>query len=197
MKTGWALLFGIVCGLLAAGAILLASSPPRGHPIHLLPAPTPIPIQIQVDGEVKNPGVYALAKGSRLQEAIIAAGGCTKDADDSSLNLVSTLQDGQRIWIPSQAESEALSLESENSQIIDTSKQGPSIQISTLININTATQDEFESLPGIGPVTAEKIINYRDTNGAFMSIEEIQNVSGIGPATFEKIKEFITVDDIQ
>jgi competence protein ComEA len=108
------------------------------------------------------------------------------EADAQMLNLAAPLQDGQRLWVPFIV-------------IEDGQPQGGTPAVTApdnspgLVNINTADQAELESLPGIGPVTAQKIIAYREINGAFATIEDIQLVSGIGPATFDKIKDLITI----
>ena len=86
MKTGWWLFLGVVFGLLGGGGIWLASTPPRGNPIELLPPPTEIPIQVYITGEVVSPGVYALPSHSRIQDAIKAAGSLTEEANDQALN---------------------------------------------------------------------------------------------------------------
>ena len=166
MIIGWAVLLGVVCSLLAAGVILLASSPPRGNLIPLLPPPTPIPIQVHVDGEVENLGVFTLADESRLQDTIDVAGGCTEQADETNLNPVSFLQDGQGVWLPSKSQSEALAEGMDNIQELGLPRQAPSIPITIgLINIDTSSQTELGTL------------------------------SGIGPETFEDIKDFITMED--
>jgi competence protein ComEA len=200
MNKWWAVALGGIFGLLSAGVILLASQPPRGNAITLLPPPTPIPIQVHINGEVKSPGVYALPSESRVQDAISAAGGFTAQADDTSLNLAASLQDGSQIQVPNQTQAEAPLQTSEFTSNVPKNPSKPTTPSEAppsviLININTASLEELETLSGIGPVTAEKIIAFREENGAFTSIEEIQKVSGIGPATYDKIKAFITVTE--
>lgn len=200
MNKWWAVALGVIFGLLSAGIIWLASQPPRGNPIALLPPPTPIPIQVYVKGEVQSPGVYALSPESRVQDAITAAGDFTSQADVTALNLAAPLQDGSQVQVPAHAPVETSSPTAVSSSKPQEPPSQPTEQPSApsaiiLININTASQEELETLTGIGPVTAEKIIAFREENGAFTSIEEIQKVSGIGPATFEKIKDFITVGE--
>jgi len=192
---------GILFGLLSAGIILLASKPPRGNAIVLLPPPTPIPIQIHVSGAIRNSGVYALSPGSRVRDAVEAAGGFTEDADKTALNLAALLEDGVRVQVPAQIQVEIpasnITTQSENDDHpVRTTPQQPSEIQPASININTADQATLETLSGIGPVTAQKIITFREENGPFTSIEEIQKVSGIGPVTFEKIKDFIKVDEL-
>lgn len=176
-------------GLLGAGTVVVASSLPRGTPIQLRPAPTSAPIRVHIIGAVSNPGVYDLPVDSRIEDAIAISGGFTQDADQSGINLAAELQDGAQIIVPTQKVAQNSSPKSPTSD-----SQQPAAATFP-ININTATQTELETLPGIGPVTAEKIIVYRQTNGAFATIEDIQKVSGIGPATFEKIQELITTSD--
>ncbi len=184
---------GVLFGLLAAGAVILASSPPRGTPISLLPPPTPAPIKVHVFGAVNDPGVYDLSLDSRVQDAIFAAGGFTSDAQMEGVNLAAKLQDGDQVQISPQRTSAISATGSESSQ--NTGGESTGVSTLTVININTASQAELETLPGIGPVTAEKIIEYRQLNGNFSTVEGIQKVSGIGPATFEKIKDQITVSE--
>ena len=195
----WAMALGVMFGLLSAGVILLASQPPRGNEITLLPPPTKIPIQVHVSGAIHNPGVYALAPGSRVRDAIQAAGGLTDKADDTSLNLAAQLEDGARLQIPTQIQVDILTpgavIKSEDEQSSSRSTPPNTESPHQPININSADQSSLETLSGIGPVTAQKIIAFREENGPFTSIEEIQKVSGIGPVTFEKIKDFITVDE--
>jgi len=188
VKTVWGLAFGVLIGLLGAGSVILASSQPRGTPIQLRPPPTPAPMRVHVTGAVTQPGVYDLPVGSRVEDLISTSGGFTADADPGSLNLAAQLQDGAQVVVPTQR-STAVSQSPDKPQ---TSDQQPSSSAFP-ININTATQEELEALPGIGPVTAGKIIDYRQNSGGFASIEEIQKVSGIGPATFEKLRDLITV----
>ena len=198
MKRGWWLLFGVIFGLAGAGGIWLASSPPRGNSIQLLPPPTLAPIQVHVTGAVANPGVYALPIDSRVQDAIQAAGGFSENANDMAVNLAALLEDGAQISVAAKkptAEPFTTSGVEQGNERAE-GQPDPSNPDSP-ININTATQVELESLPGIGPVTAQKIIEYRETNGPFIGIEDIQKVSGIGPATFEKLKDLITVEDSQ
>ena len=188
MKNLWGIAFGVVCGFLGVGLLLLATGKPRGESIQLSPPPTPAPMIVHVTGAVNQPGVYSLPAGSRVGEAIETAGGLARDADPSIINLAMLLEDGMQIWIPYQL-IESVDLET---PVMEISLPTQS-QLAGKININTATQIELESLSGIGPVIAKAIIQYRLDNGPFTEIEEIQEVSGIGPATFEKIKPYITV----
>jgi competence protein ComEA len=144
----------------------------------------PVLIIVHVCGEVKNPGVYEIQKGSRVIDLIEKAGGAAGDACTDSLNLAREVIDGQRIYVPSEEEAESGVLE------------GPAAGdngYSLIININTASQGQLENLPGIGPVTAEKIIQYRSTNGSFTRKEDLLDVSGIGPKKFEDIKDLIDI----
>ncbi len=199
MKSWWAIVLGAIFGLLSAGIILLASQPPRGNAIVLLPPPTPIPIQVHISGEITNPGVNALSPESRVQDAIQAAGGLTSEANSSGLNLAALLEDGMRVQVPAQIPTETSSplTGADSKEQQNSSQTKPSaVQFSSnLININTASHEELETLSGIGPATALKIIAFWEENGLFTSIEEIQKVSGIGPVTFEKIEDFITVGE--
>jgi competence protein ComEA len=189
MKIWWGIAYGLVLGLLAGAALYLVSSPPRGEPIHLLPPPSPPPLMVHIGGGVVHPGVYTLPRGSRVKDAIMAAGGVSDDANPQTLNLAAYVQDGERIWVPIQAPQQVQS----PAGSIPLNTNEPSALMSGLININTGTQLELESLPGIGPVTARKIMTHRETKGPFSCIEDILNVSGIGPVTFEGIKDMITV----
>jgi len=199
MRNWWLVALGVILGLLGAGLILLASSPPRGQDITLLPPPSPIPFQVQVSGAVLHPGVYELSPGSRVQDAIIVAGGFTIDADNSTLNLAAHLEDGVRVDVPYQNPvSVQATAEPDKSKDETTLPQATSFSsesLTDLININTADQTTLETLSGIGPVIALRIITFRNQNGPFSDIVEIQKVSGIGPATFDKIKDSITVVD--
>ena len=188
MKDWWKIPFGVVCGLLGAGLILLASGQPRGETIRLLPPPTSAPLVVDVAGAVARPGVYTLPADSRVQDAIQAAGGTLPDADTRSLNLAELLQDGMRVLVPTRPPP-TFTPDPEATVPV---RMAPSV-ILFPININTATQAELESLPEIGPVTAQKIIAYREAHGPFATIEEIMDVPGIGPKTFEQIKDLITV----
>jgi competence protein ComEA len=185
MKYFWGIAFAVVCTLLGVGLILLVSSQPRGTSIKLSPPPTASPVTVHVAGAVNQPGVYRLPPGSRVEGAILAAGGAIPEADLSLINLAMVVEDGMQIWVPALIEEEPRVEEQERSPTYE----APEV----LININTASQNELESLPRIGPVIAAEIIRYRQTNGPFRRKEDIQEVKGIGPVTFEKISELITV----
>lgn len=164
-------------------------------------------IYIYITGEVNSSGVVILDEGSRIIDAINSAGGTTSNADISNINLVYILEDGMKIVIPSKEElKENPDFKCITSESSDGSDDENSIDEKFLedasnskdkknpkVNINTATQTELETLPGIGPSLALKIINYRKENGKFSSIDDIKNVSGIGDSKFNNIKDFIGV----
>jgi len=148
-------------------------------------------IIVHVAGEVINPGLVTLAENSRIDNAISAAGGVTELADVSKINLAYVLQDGQKIYIPSiYDEEELVYIEVSAGDNIVIPTESPQ---SNLINLNTATQAELQTLPGVGESTAKKIIDYRTKNGKFKQIEDIMNVSGIGEAKFNAIKDNICI----
>lgn len=132
-------------------------------------------IFIDVDGAVKNPGMYQLKDGDRVNDAIITAGGLADNAYTKNLNKARKLTDGEKIYIFTEVEIENAAADN------------------NLININTASLNDLMSLPGIGEVYANRIIDYRN-NKQYSSIEEIKNIEGIGEKTFEKIKDLITIE---
>lgn len=144
-------------------------------------------IYVQISGEIKYPGVYEMENGDRVFQLVEKAGGLTENADLNSINLSKKLIDGEKIIIF------AKKVINESSTSISQSGITPSQPKSNLININTASKEELESLPGIGPALAQRIIDYRETNGYFQTIEDIKKVSGIGDKKFEAIKNLITV----
>ena len=152
-------------------------------------------VVVHMTGCVKNPGVVKLKEGSRIEDAIEAAGGLTDDADISNVNLAYVLDDGSKIKIPSVNEigkdDSYISEESGADVILNENTGG--VEKSSIVNINKASEVELQTLPGIGASIAGRIIEYRETNGKFKSIEDIKNVSGIGEAKFDSIKDFITV----
>lgn len=144
-------------------------------------------IIVHISGCVENEGIVELTEGSRINDAINSAGGYTLDADLNKINLAYPVKDGEKIYIPSVTDDE------EDLALVSASNLGAQENDSGLININTATQTELETLPGIGPSTALKIIQYRKNNGDFDSIEELQDVPGIGESKFNTIKDSICV----
>lgn len=153
-----------------------------------------VEIIVHVAGAVENEGIQHLNENSRVADAIDAAGGLTSDANSNNINLAQKISDGQKIYIPFYEDSELNENNNNNFQIIDDNTSSSTDNSSNaLVNINIATQTELETLPGIGPSTALKIINYRKENGNFKSIDDIKNVTGIGDSKFEKIKDKICV----
>ncbi len=183
-------LVGVLIGFILAGALLVVTRLPEGKPIALEPAPTKTPIKVHVVGAVVRPGVYALPDGNRVQDAITAAGGLLAAADPSGLNLAAKLEDGQQLTIPTGA---GAATPEGNAPFTVVSTAGVSTPAGDLVNINTAPVDELDALPGIGPTTAQNIVDYRTQHGPFQHIEDIMNVPGIGPATFDSIQNLITV----
>jgi competence protein ComEA len=147
-----------------------------------LATPTPAPIRVHVSGAVRQPDVYDLPPGSIVKDAVEAAGGPAPDADLDGVNLAVELRDQQQVYVPRHGEASPISPAVGGGG----ASAGP-------VDINTATAAELETLPGIGPKTADAIVEYREANGPFETIEDIMDVPGIGEGTFEKIKDGITV----
>lgn len=147
-------------------------------------------VVVHVDGQVAAPGVYELVEGeARVNDAILAAGGLTADADTSSLNLASKVADGQKIYVPAVGEQQVAA---EGSGVVAASG-GVASSGDGLININLATVDELQVLSGVGEATAKAIVEDRQNNGQFTCVEDLMRVSGIGEKKFEKIRDRICV----
>lgn len=146
-------------------------------------------IYVDVSGEVNEPGLYALIEGSRVNDAIIIAGGVTNEADLTEVNLAYILTDAMKVTIPKKVKEvkKIKPVVSKNINIVseDTVLNGK-------VNINTATKEQLKTLSGIGDSTADKIIKYREENGNFSNVEDIKKVSGIGESKYNKIAEKIT-----
>lgn len=138
-------------------------------------------IKVHIAGEVKKPGLYKLEDGSRINDAVEAAGGFTDNADKDSLNLAKVVEDGEQIVVPTKGGETA------------DAGASASAQNNGKVNINTADLATLQTLSGVGPSTAQKIIDYRTANGKFKTIEDVKKVSGIGEKTFEKFKDKICV----
>jgi competence protein ComEA len=192
MKTVLNIVIGILVGLFVAGGVWVASRAPRGDTVILRPAPTLEPLRVHVAGAVVRPGVYELEENSRVEDAVEAAGGFVVEADKNALNLAAHLEDGERLDIPFVAGF----IPDDTSGFVVITEGTPSpLTGDELVDINTASVEELDKLPGIGPTIAQRIIDYRTENGPFASIDDIVNVPGIGSATFEEIKDLITVGE--
>lgn len=178
-----ALLLPAVAGLGFALFLLFAS---RGEaveapPVKIVESSVKKTLFIHVAGEVKRPGVYPVVQGSRVVDAIKAAGGAKVGIDLSQVNLARVLVDGEQIY-----------LNKENPTKSNTNRSKSKIY-SGVVHINRATVAEFDSLDGIGPVLAKRIVKYRDSNGPFVDIADLQKIDGIGTKTFEKFKERLSL----
>jgi competence protein ComEA len=183
-----ALIVGFVIGYFTPrpqtnNPIVIATPLPTPTPFH---TPTPAPIRVYVSGAVQQPAVCELPAGSIVQDAVHAAGGSLPDADLDHINLAVELRDQQQVYVPRQGETNP-------PPAISGGGSDGGGTAGAQVNINTATAAELETLPRIGPTTAQRILEYREANGPFAAIEDIQNVPGIGPATFEGFRGMITV----
>lgn len=152
----------------------------------------PSSFKVYITGQIKNPGVYDACNGNRIVDIVNKAGGFTENADKEKINLAEYVEDEQHIEIQSIVKEVDKTLNS-GQNINDGSESDNSKNSNGLININTASQKELETLPSIGEVTAANIIEYREKNGGFSNISEIKKVSRIGDKIFERIKDLITV----
>lgn len=151
----------------------------------------PAEISVYICGNVKSPGVVKVKEGTRLAEAIAMVGGASEEADLNSVNLAYRLADEDMVYIPKKGEE--LKSTGKNIPGVNTVKS-VTVNGSGKININTAGESELDTLEGVGPATAKAIIQYRNQNGPFKSIEEIKNVKGIGDSKFNSMKDSITVE---
>lgn len=152
-----------------------AAAPPTLTPP---PSPSPLPttITVYVNGAVAHPGVYALPDGSRVVQALAAAGGLTEDADADGLNQARPLRDGEQVYVPARGTPPPPLVAPAGGAAPSTKAVAPSGRV----NLNTATKEELDTLPGIGPALAERIIQYREKNGPFQRPEDLKKVPGLG-----------------
>lgn len=172
--------------------------------------PNPKPLRVYISGAVHQPDVYFVSSGSIIEDVLILAGGATDEADLEVINLALEVKDQQQINIPTQDQNlptppvvsggvdptatpqPTINFSPSSAAESQSATTAPAAKVK--INLNTADAEALMVLKGIGPVTAQKIIDYRQANGGFRSIEEVMEVKGIGPATFEKMKDQITVE---
>lgn len=155
-------------------------------------------MKVYVTGAVNFPGVVQLEVGSRIEDAINIAGGITENADLEKVNLAYSLEDGQKLYIPTKNEEKTEYISTENGEEVVEDRKSTSVSSegktgNLKVNLNTDNARELESLPGVGPALAQKIMDYRKENGNFKSVEDLKNVSGIGDKKFESMKEYVLV----
>jgi competence protein ComEA len=186
----------LVGALVLAGAVVaFARARPKGEvpPPAPVAAPSPVPtaspatrLFVHVAGAVRSPGVYEFATGARVIDAVRAAGGAGPGADLNAVNLARPVADGERVYIPRRGEAPPPETGAGGSDATAPSAQAK-------VNLNTATEAQLEDLPGIGPVLAQRIIEYRTQHGPFRSVRDLLKVEGIGEKKFATIEPHVTV----
>jgi competence protein ComEA len=180
---------GCLALLLFVGSKLLARpqpsaglAPPVAPPTETAAAPTVV--VIDVVGAVRRPGLYRLQQGARIADAVARAGGATTKADLALINLAAPLADGEQVVVPKRGAVAPSAAPSGVGGSAGVPSSGP-------VHLSTATLEQLDSLPGIGPVTAQKILDYRQKHGAFTSADELDAVPGIGPARLDQLKDLV------
>ena len=180
------------------GPVLIISPEPFASPTAtVVPSPTPAPVRIYISGAVVNSDVYFLSPGSIIKDAIKAAGGFTPEADPEGINQALELRDQQQIHVPRLGQDNPPPVQDGPPEDKPAASGSDGFQPSpgpaALLDLNTATLEQLDTLPGIGPVIAQRIIAYREQTGQFTAVDEIKHVSGIGDATYAKLRHLITV----
>jgi competence protein ComEA len=142
-------------------------------------------VVVHVAGAVRQPGVYELKEGQRIADAIARAGGATAKADTAAVNLAAPLADGMQVLIPSRVAGAA-------GTAAAGSAAGGSAAAGARVSLSSATVEQLDELPGIGPVTAQKIVDYRAKSGGFRSVDDLDAIPGIGPARVEQLRDLVT-----
>jgi competence protein ComEA len=180
-------ILGLLCGLLASALILIGNGRLEGHPITLSEPADPPGVRVSIQGAVASPGVYRLPPGSIGEEALRAAGGTLPAADLSRVNMAALLSDGQELKIPFRTPTPVATA----SAISSASAASAAPAASPVINLNTASEADLDSLPGIGPVLAKRIVEYREQYGPFQTADDLLRVKGIGASLLDKIRALI------
>lgn len=158
--------------LLGAGAAAAPEAEVFAEPIR---AESPPPVVVHVVGAVRRPGLYRLARGERVADAVARAGGAAEDADLALINLAAPVADGQQVIVPVRGPQGAGAPEAAGGRV----------------SLSSATLEQLDALPGVGPVTAQKIVDYREQHGAFGSVRELDAIPGIGPARIAQLKDLV------
>src|ERR687896_2654445 len=174
--------------LVLAGRHLLQAGAPQAPPPAAIVAEKPSAVAspklfVHVVGAVRRPGLYRLRAGSRIADALARAGGATRKADLALVNLAAPVADGVQVVVPRRLPTAAAAAPASPGAPAGAA-QGP-------VHLNTATLEQLDALPGVGPVTAQKILDYRQQNGGFASVDELDAVSGIGPARMDQLRELV------
>jgi competence protein ComEA len=172
----------LVAALVVGGRYLAGAGASSGpsrveRPLETVEAAAPAALVVHVVGAVRRPGLYRLGEGSRIADAVARAGGATPKADVSLVNLAAPVVDGAQVVVPRRTPVTVA-----GGGAGPTPSAGP-------VHLNTATLEQLDALPGIGPSTAQKILDFRDEHGAFTSVDELDAVPGIGPARLEQLRE--------
>jgi competence protein ComEA len=158
-------------------------APPAVAPVETTAAATAV--VVDVVGAVRRPGLYRLEQGARIADAVTRAGGATPKADLSLINLAAPLADGEQVIVPKHGAAPlGAPMGAGGSSSVGAPASGP-------VHLSTATSEQLDSLPGIGPVTAQKILDYRQKHGAFTSVDELDAVPGIGPARLDQLEDLV------
>ena len=173
---------GLPLASATAGSATVASGGSAGAPPGPAPPTTAGPLVVHVAGAVVSPGVYELAPGARVQAALEAAGGAVPGADPGALNLAAPVGDGERVYVPMVGEPVPIATGSPAVTVAP----GP-------VDLNQASAAELDGLPGIGPATAAAIVDHREQNGPFASVEDLEAVRGIGPAKLDALRDLVRV----
>jgi competence protein ComEA len=164
----------------ATGAAPSTAPPAASHTVSISRAPSG-PAIVDVVGAVRRPGVYTLRAGQRVQDAVRLAGGARPGADVQAINLAAKVADGQQIVVPRRAAAGSAAAAPAVAGTVDAPTTGP-------VNLNTATLEQLDTLDGVGPATAQKILQYRQQHGGFGSVDDLAQIPGIGPKKLEALR---------
>jgi competence protein ComEA len=186
----------LACALLAVLVIAgnrlaksgTASAPEIAAPLEPVAPAAPERLVVHVVGAVRRPGLYRLREGQRVADAVSRAGGATRRADLAALNLAAPLVDGTQVLVPARVAAVSPGMSSSPGLPPAAPSSAPQAKVS----LATATLEQLDALPGVGPVTAQKIVDYRTEHGPFASVDGLDDVPGIGPATIEDLRDYVT-----
>jgi competence protein ComEA len=191
----------LVCALLAvlvlAGNRLArtgaSTAPDVVAPLEPIAPAVPDKLVVHVVGAVRRPGLYRLREGERVADAVARAGGATRRADLAALNLAAPLVDGTQVLVPARVVSTMAGApgESPSGSVVAGGSPAPG-GAKPKVSLATATAEQLDELPGVGPITAQKILDYRTEHGPFRSVDDLDEVPGIGPATIEELRDLVT-----